>query len=273
MKLFARYARLRVLRAFVVNLLSTSASAWAGMAAACFFAALLQATSGFGFAVLAVPFFLILAPADEAIRIILVLSLAMSAIVVPGVWKSTEPRLLTRLTIGSLVGLPIGLLAFAYANPLGVRASAGALVVIFTLVLAESRWTGRHPILSLTPVADLGAGLFAGAATALVGMSGPPVLIYLMLAGAPAQLARATLLSFFLLIYAATVAAETVFVGMPAHVWLTAASLVPFAWAGGILGLKVGDRLDPARAAVLAIGVLGASGLYTLAAAARLALW
>ncbi|HEY1797223.1 MAG TPA: sulfite exporter TauE/SafE family protein [Stellaceae bacterium] len=247
--------------------------AWAGMAATCFFAALLQATNGFGFAVLAVPFFLILAPPDEAIRIILVLSLAMSVVVVPGVRKSVEPRLLTRLTLGSFAGLPLGLLAFSYANPLAVRAAAGALVVVFALVLAESRWTGRHPILALSPVGDLLFGVVAGAATALVGMSGPPVLIYLMLAGAPAQLARATLLSFFFFIYAATVAAETVFFGMPAHVWLTAASLVPFAWVGGIVGLRVGDRLDPVRAAMLAIGVLGASGLYTLAAAARTALW
>jgi uncharacterized membrane protein YfcA len=250
-----------------------SVSAWIGMAATCFVAALLQATNGFGFAVLAVPFFLILAPPDEAIRIILVLSLAMSAVVVPGVRKSVEPRLLTRLTIGSFVGLPLGLLAFAYADPLAVRVAAGALVTIFALVLAESHWTGRHAILALNPLADLAAGTVAGAATALVGMSGPPVLIYLMLAGAPAQLARATLLSFFLLIYAATVAAETLFVGMPAEIWLTALSLVPFAWAGGLIGLRVGDRLDPARAAALAIGLLGASGLYTLAAAARLALW
>jgi uncharacterized membrane protein YfcA len=248
-------------------------SAWVGMAATCFVAALLQATNGFGFAVLAVPFFLILAPPDEAIRIILVLSLAMSAIVVPGVRKSIEPRLLARLTLGSFAGLPLGLLAFAHANPLAVRATAGALVVIFALVLAESRWTGRHPILALNPAADLIAGIVAGAATALIGMSGPPVLIYLMVAGARPQLVRATLLSFFLLIYAATVAAETLFVGMPAPVWWTAASLVPFAWIGGIIGLRVGDRLDPVRAAVLAIGVLGASGLYTLAAAAWLALW
>jgi uncharacterized membrane protein YfcA len=257
----------------VVNLLSLSLPAWIGMAATCFVAALLQATNGFGFAVLAVPFFLILAPPDEAIRIILVLSLAMSAIVVPGVRKAVELRLLTRLTIGSFAGLPLGLLAFAYANPLAVRAAAGALVVVFAVVLAESRWAGRHPILSLNPIGDLAVGIVAGAATALVGMSGPPVLIYLMLAGAPAQLARATLLSFFFFIYAATVAAEAIFVGMPAPVWLTAASLVPFAWSGGIIGLRVGDRLDPVRAAVLATGVLGASGLYTLAAAARAALW
>jgi uncharacterized membrane protein YfcA len=250
-----------------------SASAWIGMAATCFVAALLQATNGFGFAVLAVPFFLILAPPDEAIRIILVLSLAMSAIVVPGVRKSVEPRLLTRLTIGSFLGLPLGLLAFAYANPLAVRMAAGALVTVFALVLAESRWAGRHPLFSLSPITDLISGIVAGAANALIGMSGPPVLIYLMLAGARPQLVRATLLSFFFFVYAATVAAEALFIGMPVNIWLTAASLVPFAWIGGIIGLRFGDRLDPVRAAVLAIGVLGASGLYTLADAAWHALW
>ena len=248
-------------------------SAWIGMAATCFIAAMLQATNGFGFAVLAVPFFLLLAPPDEAIRIILVLSLAMSAIVVPGVRRSVEPRLLTRLTIGSLAGLPLGLAAFAYANPLVVHIAAGAIIVVFAAMLAENRWRGRHAVIGLRPAGDLAAGAVAGAATALVGMSGPPVLIYLMLAGTPARLTRATLLSFFLLIYAATVAANAILFGMPASVWLTAASLVPFAWIGGLLGLRVGDRLNPAAAAALAIGVLGASGLYTLAAAASAALW
>ncbi len=235
---------------------------------------MLQATSGFGFAVLAVPFFLILAPPDEAIQIIIMLSLAMFS----GRRAGRAPlgssrRLLTRLTIGSLAGLPFGLAAFAYANPLVVHIAAGAIIVVFAAMLAENRWRGRHAVIALNPAGDLAAGAVAGAATALVGMSGPPVLIYLMLAGTPARLTRATLLSFFLLIYAAAVAANAIFFGIPVSVWLIAASLVPFAWAGGLIGLRVGDRLNPAAAAALAIGVLGASGLYTLAAAARVLLW
>ena len=39
-------------------------------------------------------------------------------------------------------------------------------------------------------------GLVAGIATALVGMAGPPVLIYPLLAEAPPRTVRATLLSF-----------------------------------------------------------------------------
>jgi uncharacterized membrane protein YfcA len=247
-------------------------AAWTGLAAASFAAALLQATNGFGFAVLAVPFFLLLAPPDDAIRIILVLSLAMSAVVVPGVRHAVEPRLLARLTVGSLVGLPIGLALFAALDPLAVRAAAGATIVVFAGVLAENRLRRRPPLFGLRPAGDVAAGAVAGAATALVGMSGPPVLIYLMLAGAPALLVRATLLSFFALIYAATVVAQAIIFTMPVSVWLTSAALVPIAWAGGAIGLRLGDRLPPGPAAALAIAVLAGAGLYTLAAAAYVAL-
>jgi uncharacterized membrane protein YfcA len=95
------------------------------MAATSFAAALLQATNGFGFAVLAVPFFLVLAPPGEAIQIIIMLSLAMSAVVVPGVRREIEPKLLARLTIGGLVGLPLGLAAALHADPHMVSAAAG----------------------------------------------------------------------------------------------------------------------------------------------------
>jgi uncharacterized membrane protein YfcA len=55
-----------------------------------------------------------------------------------------------------------------------------------------------------TGARDLAAGAVAGVATALVGMAGPTVLIYLLLAGTAAQTVRATLLAFFALSYGAT---------------------------------------------------------------------
>ena len=114
-------------------------------------------------------------------------------------------------------------------------------------------------------------GAVAGIATGLVGMAGPPPLIYLMLAGAPMTTLRATLIGFFAVIYGATLAADVVFVGVPGTDWLIAASLLPLVWVGGRIGLRVGDRLGEAAAAMLAVAVLAVAGLYTLAAAARMA--
>jgi uncharacterized membrane protein YfcA len=242
------------------------------MAATSFAAALLQATNGFGFAVLAVPFFLVLAPPGEAIQIIIMLSLAMSA-VVPGVRREIEPKLLARLTIGGLVGLPLGLAAALHADPHMVSAAAGATIAVFAAALAVNRYRRGPPAFVLTSSRDVAAGAVAGAATALVGMSGPPVLIYLMLAGKPARMVRATLLSFFMLIYAVTLAADMIFLPIPRLDWLIAASVIPFAWFGGLIGLRLGDRIGETTAAVLAITLLAVAGLYTLAAAANAALW
>jgi uncharacterized membrane protein YfcA len=246
--------------------------AWAGLAVTCFAAALLQATNGFGFAVLAVPFFLVLAPPGEAIQLIVIISLATTLLVIPGLYRSAEPGLLLRLTIGSLVGLPIGLVALSHADRAIVAAVAGATITIFAAILAWSRWRELPAYLTMRPSRDLTAGAIAGIATALVGMSGPPVLVYLLLVGAPARTMRATLIAFFVLIYGATLAAGVVFIGVPGAVWPIAASFIPFVWVGGMIGLRVGDRLGERTAALLAIAVLGVAGLYTLAAAASSAL-
>jgi uncharacterized membrane protein YfcA len=124
----------------------------------------------------------------------------------------------------------------------------------------------------MRPSRDLVVGAVSGIATALTGMSGPPVLIYLMLAGTPPRVMRATLFAFFAACYAATLAAYIATVGVPGTTWLAAAGLIPFAWAGGMIGRRVGDRLGVEAATALALVVLIATGLYTVAAVARLAL-
>jgi len=102
-------------------------------------------------------------------------------------------------------------------------------------------------------------------------MAGPPVLIYLLLAGAPPRAVRATLLSFFALIYAATLASHAVTFGIPPQTWLSAGVLIPFAFLGGLAARPLGDRLGSDSFTILAILLLGVAGIYTLAAAIGLA--
>jgi uncharacterized membrane protein YfcA len=246
---------------------------WLGLAVTCFAAALLQATNGFGFAVLAVPFFLLFAPPGEAIHIIIIISFAVSIFVMPRLYRWVDIGLLCRLTIGGLAALPLGLLALAYSNRLVVGAIAGTIVTGFAIMLSWYRFRRQASRVALRPSRDLAVGAVAGVATGLVGMAGPPVLIYLLLSRAPMLMVRATLIGFFAVIYAVTLAANIVFVGMPAQDWLIAGSLLPLIWVGGRIGLRVGDRLGEAAAAALALVVLAAAGLYTLAAAAHAALW
>ena len=245
---------------------------WLGMAATSFVAAVLQAANGFGFAVLAVPLFLLFAEPGPAIQLVVIVTLALSAVVLPGMRDAVDRPLLLRLGLGAAVGLPLGLAGFGYADPVAVRAVIGVTILAFAGVIVATRWRRQPVALAMRPSRDLAAGVVSGIATALTGMSGPPVLIYLMLAGAAPRVVRATLFAFFAACYAVTLAAFIATVGVPRATWLGAASLVPFVWIGGAIGRHVGDRLGVEAATVLALVVLIATGLYTVAAVLRVAL-
>jgi uncharacterized protein len=247
---------------------------WAGVAVTTFFTAAVQGASGFGFAVLATPFFLLFVDPAAAIQLVILLTAALSAVVLPGLGRAIAPRLLWRLMLGCLAGLPLGVALFAFSDPRAVRLVVGGTILAFALLLAalqQRRRAGRPMLLGMNPRRDFATGVVSGIATGLVGMSGPPVLVYLMLAGTPVRTVRATLLAFFALCYAATVAVHSATVGIPSWTWFAAAALLPFALLGGWAGRWLGGRLGETAFTVLAIGLLMTAGIYTLAAAAGFA--
>jgi uncharacterized membrane protein YfcA len=259
----------------VGGMLGMAGSIFIVLAATTFGSALLYSISGFGFAVLAVPLFLLFLDPERAIQLVIIISTVLSIIVLRGLLPAIAPRLLLRLALGSLVGLPLGLIAFRYADPILVRAAAGAMIFGFAILMAVSRRRSGQPgqgkhwtVFAMSPGFDLAAGAVSGFAGALVGQPGPPVLIYLLLAGAAARTVRATLLAFFALSYGVTLASHAATIGVPAPTWLAAGILIPFAFLGGLAGRPIGDRLGAEAFAMLAIALLGVAGAYTLGAAA-----
>ena len=244
---------------------------WAGLAGTTFFAAVLYTVSGFGFALLAAPLYLMFVDPIRAIQLIIIISTALSVVVVPGLRQSIAPRLLLRLVLGSLAGLPVGLAAFRLADAVLVRGVIGITILGFALIIAISRRLGRNwaPLL-MSPARDLAAGAAAGIATALVGMAGPPVLIYLLLAKAGARTVRATLLAFFALSYGTTLASHAVTIGIPGPTWSTAGVLIPIALLGGFAGRPIADRLGAEAFGMLAVVLLTVAGIYTAATSAAL---
>ena len=245
------------------------------LAATTFGSALLYAISGFGFAVLAAPLFLLFVDPARAIQLVIIISTVLSIVVLRGLLPAIAPWLLLRLALGSLVGLPLGLVAFRYADPILVRAAAGAMIFGFAILMAVSRRQSGQPgqgkhwtAFAMSPRLDLAAGAISGIASALVGQPGPPVLIYLLLAGAAARTVRATLLAFFALSYGVTLVSHAATIGIPAPTWLAAGLLIPFAFFGGLAGRPIGDRLGAEAFAMLAIALLAVAGAYTLGAAA-----
>ena len=229
-------------------------------------AAALYTISGFGFAVLGAPLFLLFLEPAQAIQLVIIISTALSVVVLPGLLPAIAPWLLLRLALGSLVGLPFGLVAFRHADPILVRAAAGATILGFAILMAVSRRRSGQPgpgqhgrAFAMSPGRDLAAGAVSGIASALVGQPGPPV---------AARTVRATLLAFFALSYGVTLVSHAATIGIPASTWYAAGILIPFAFFGGLAGRPMGDRLGDQAFAMLAITLLAVAGAYTLGAAA-----
>ena len=113
---------------------------WAALVGTTLVAALLYTISGFGFAVLSVPLYLLLLDPAQAVQLAIILSTGLSFAAVPGLRRTVAPTLLLRLTVGSLLGLPVGLYSFRHADPLLVRLGVGATILAFALLIAGSGW-------------------------------------------------------------------------------------------------------------------------------------
>jgi hypothetical protein len=74
---------------------------WAGLAAMATGAPLLYTLTGFGFAVLSTPAFLLFVDPPQAIQLVIIISTALSITALPGLWRAIAPALLLRLTPGS----------------------------------------------------------------------------------------------------------------------------------------------------------------------------
>ena len=96
---------------------------------AAFAGALVQAATGFGFAILAAPVFLFVIGTTAAIPVLVALHVLQSAIIVPGVWRRASRWHIKRLLLGALLGCPLGLWLFQGFAVRGLKLTVGLLIL------------------------------------------------------------------------------------------------------------------------------------------------
>ncbi len=212
---------------------------------ACAGGAALQATAGFGFALLAAPILVHVLGATEAVGLLGVLSVLVNALTLRGGRRrdAAGPTVLT-LELLRLAG-PVAAGLLGGALLLGTVPDAALQGVLAVVVLAALVLQG-HPDAATPPRGAwrLAAGLGAGVMTTTIGVNGPPMVLWLRARGAtPAQL-RATLAVAFLVAGLATVAVLTA---------LGDLELGAIAVLGGAAGVLVGHAVGRRQAASMAV--------------------
>jgi len=169
---------------------------------AAFVAAFVRGLAGFGLAILLVPLIALVIRPGEAVVVSNMLGLLIGLVGARKVWNVGEQ---SAGVIGGLAMLmtPFGLVAlFATPPPVARVVIAAVAIAAFVMVLLPAK-PGHAPGKLETGLTGAAAGLLTGFA----GMPGPPVVPYYLRRPIPREVARASMLTVFLLTSTASTAA------------------------------------------------------------------
>ncbi|MDP6705495.1 MAG: sulfite exporter TauE/SafE family protein [Alphaproteobacteria bacterium] len=239
---------------------------WSLLALVTLVAAAAQGATGFGFAILAISFYLAILNSVAAVQIAITGSLVISLVLAPRLWRAAPRGLLLRLCAGTLVGFPLGLWAYLHASLEAVKLAVACLIIVFSGYLLFFRPRNRQDggEGGWGPLADLGVGFVSGAMATGLGMPGPSVLLYLQASGADKTETRATTLALFTFSYIGALTLQAGVIGMTGEIWLVALVLAPVAAIGAFGGHGVARWIDEQTFRRAVLMILIAAGAYTL---------
>ena len=130
--------------------------------------------AGFGTALMALGLWLHVLPPQVAVTLVLICSVVGQTTTLPSMWHNFDLSLVWPFVIGGLLGVPIGTLLIAHADPRVFKLTIGIFLLLFPLALYFSA------PMSLTiggRFADAAIGFAGGILGGLAGLSGPlPIL-------------------------------------------------------------------------------------------------
>jgi uncharacterized membrane protein YfcA len=197
------------------------------------FSGVVRGFSGFGSALIYIPLTAaIYDPLTAAVTFVLI-DMATGISFVMGAWNKTRWGEVLILAAAAIAAAQFGTLILQYADPTLLRWSICLLVALIVGVLVSGfRYEGK-PHLAVT----IAVGLFAGVLGGAVQISGPPIVIYWLGSMHDVTVVRASLISYFGLFSAGSVATYYFHGLLTAKLLALAILLGPLhiaaMWAGG----------------------------------------
>ena len=160
---------------------------------AIFFAAFLQAITGFGLVIVAAPLLMFFYDPKIVVPVMLLLACSGNTVQAYLMRKKANLPLIGHLVIGVLLGIPIGFFVFDYVSSDTLKVWISTVVFLSLLIMQISH---RH--IPESRRNTIITGMCSGFSSMTTGMAGPPFLIYLACTKMSAETFRATCFVFFL---------------------------------------------------------------------------
>jgi uncharacterized protein len=219
--------------------------------------------AGFGTALTTVGIWLHALDPVAAATLTLICSVSAQISTLPAIWRSIQPARVLPFILPGLLGVPLGLSALAYIDPLSFKLGAGLLLVSFSSFMLLWRgqpaitWGGRH--------ADAAIGLLGGVLGGLSGLSGAPPTVWTTLRGWSKEQKRSVFQAFNLSILAAALLGHALTGRVNASLAKPIMLALPGTFLGAFLGVQTYKRLNDRNFSDLVMTLLLLSGITLLA--------
>lgn len=155
-------------------------------------AAFMQSITGFGLAIIATP--LLIITYEPKLVVVMLQFIAACSNIAFGVYlrKKADYKLVAYLTLGALVGQPLGLFIYDSVSNEKLKLLVSICIIIFLLLMKF--FNAKIPETKRNSAA---AGFLSGVLATTTGMSGPPLVMYLAYSKLEPSVIRATCTIYF----------------------------------------------------------------------------
>lgn len=223
-------------------------------------ASFIKGVTGFGFALLAVPFLSLIFPMQIVVPAMSLFNLVTSLVILFKLRERIKAYYFIPMFIASLGGIPLGIYALKYVSSDTLRLLTGIMVVIFSIQMLGKVKLAKH-FLSLPIVF---AGFISGALTSAISVGGPPLVIAMNRKGYKKDRFRGVF-AWFSVFSSFFVTVAYLMKGMIEMQSINIAIFcIPILFFGSHLGAKFSNKVDPEKFRKIVIGINIITGTFII---------
>ena len=213
--------------------------------------------AGFGTALMALGLWLYVLPPAVAVTLTLICSVVAQTATLPSMWKSFDLTLVWPFVVGGLLGVPIGTLLIAHADPRVFKLTIGVFLLVFPVALYFS---APMAFTIGGQFADAAVGFAGGILGGLAGLSGPLPILWASVRGWGRDERRGIFQTFNWTVLFVALCLQTASGRVGREVLWFAALSLPGTVIGTWLGSRLYHALDDRNFRDVALGLLFLSG-------------
>ena len=237
---------------------------WALLLLVTFIASVVQSATGFAFALIVVPAYLLLLGTTDVIQITIILSVVMSVAHVPKLKSKIPYAILKWLVVGCAFGFPAGLYIYSNIDLEMLKILVASFLILISLQNGWAMWQKKPAKKEYNKAALGGVGIISGVLGACLAMPGPLAMLYLSRTGLSKDEIRAAMISFFVFSYLAILMLQTAVIGIDRQIWLESAYLIPAALTGVFACHQISKKINEKLFKALILIILIITGIMML---------